>query len=192
MNPKLRKIILPTGTLLLLLSLLGLYLYLFTQNSVNWSAYIAMLLFYTLIFAVGAYASTLHTSDGAKSMMLAGRSMPLYLAIFTMSATWIGGGFINGTAEYTASSGLIWVQAPWGYALSLVVGGLFFAGKMRRFRFRTMLDPLEQRFGKKLTGLFFLAPLTGEIFWTAAILTALGTTFGAVMCLDTNAAIIIS
>ena len=37
-------------------------------------------------------------------------------------ATWVGGGYINGTSEYTFTSGLIWVQAPWGYALSLTVG----------------------------------------------------------------------
>ncbi|MEO0626955.1 MAG: sodium:solute symporter, partial [Bacteroidota bacterium] len=57
----------------------------------------------------------------AEGLMLAGRNLPLVLAIFTMSATWVGGGFVNGTAESVAASGLVWVQAPWGYALSLVV-----------------------------------------------------------------------
>jgi len=47
-----------------------------------------------------------------------------------MTATWVGGGYINGTSEmvYSAKrgdgSGLIWVQAPVGFALSLVVGKL--------------------------------------------------------------------
>ena len=45
-----------------------------------------------------------------------------------MTATWVGGGYINGTAEmvYAAKrqdgSGLVWVQAPVGFAISLVVG----------------------------------------------------------------------
>jgi hypothetical protein len=39
-----------------------------------------------------------------------------------VSATWVGGGYINGTAEAIYTSGLIWCQAPFGYALSLVFG----------------------------------------------------------------------
>lgn len=39
-------------------------------------------------------------------------------------ATWVGGGFINGTAEYVYTLGLVWCQAPLGYAVSLVLGKL--------------------------------------------------------------------
>lgn len=39
-----------------------------------------------------------------------------------VSATWVGGGYINGTAEVIYTSGLVWCQAPFGYALSLVFG----------------------------------------------------------------------
>ena len=178
--------------LFLFLLLIGGYLYYFTESDVNWPAYWVMLVFYALIFFAGAYAAQLGKGDSLPEMMLAGRSLPLVLAIFTMSATWIGGGYINGTAEYTASQGLVWVQAPWGYAFSLFIGGLFYARRMRRYRFYTMLDPLEMRFGKKAAALFFLPALTGEIFWTGAILTALGTTFGTVFGLETTPAIIIS
>lgn len=46
------------------------------------------------------------------------------LFFFLFSATWVGGGYINGTAEYVylPNYGLAWAQAPFGYALSLVVG----------------------------------------------------------------------
>ena len=39
-------------------------------------------------------------------------------------ATWVGGGYIIGTAEmmYSASGGLVWCQAPFGYAFSLIFG----------------------------------------------------------------------
>ena len=45
---------------------------------------------------------------------------------FLITATWVGGGYINGTAEYvfTDGYGLLWTQAPWGYAISLVLGKL--------------------------------------------------------------------
>lgn len=37
-------------------------------------------------------------------------------------ATWVGGGYINGTAEMVLTSGVLWCQAPFGYSLSLVFG----------------------------------------------------------------------
>lgn len=158
----------------------------------NWLGIASIFFFYMLIFLVGYWASKKSQSTDSEDFLLAGRRLPLWIAMFTMAATWIGGGYINGTAEAAASSGLVWVQAPWGYGLSLIIGGLFFARKMRRYQFRTMLDPLSQRFGTKATGLFFLPALFGEIFWVAAILTALGTTFSVIIGLDVHTSIIIS
>ncbi len=54
--------------------------------------------------------------------MLAGRNIGMFVGIFTMTATWVGGGYINGTAEIVYKYGLIWCQAPVGYALSLMLG----------------------------------------------------------------------
>ncbi|MEL6922922.1 MAG: sodium:solute symporter family protein [Bacteroidota bacterium] len=184
---------LPTFLLMLFMALIGGYLFLFTDADVMWSGFLAMMVFYGLIFYIGSVVAKRRSSTaGTDEVMLAGRSIPLFVAIFTMSATWVGGGYINGTAEYTAVSGLVWVQAPWGYALSLVIGGLFFARKMRRHRFKTMLDPLAQRFGERMAAVFFLPALCGEVFWTAAILTALGTTFGTVLGLEMDLAIVLS
>ncbi len=75
--------------------------------------------------------------------MLAGRNIGMFVGIFTMTATWVGGGYINGTAEIVFNDGLIWCQAPFGYALSLMLGGIFFANKMRTKGYVTMLDPLQ-------------------------------------------------
>ncbi|MEK1829674.1 hypothetical protein AAAC51_12875 [Priestia megaterium] len=58
-------------------------------------------------------------------MLVAGRSMPLWISMFTMTATWVGGGYIAGTAETVYSSGLTWTQAPWCYSISLILGGIF-------------------------------------------------------------------
>ena len=47
-----------------------------------------------------------------------------FVVIIVSIATWVGGGYINGTAEvvYDKDQGLVWAQAPWGYAISLVIG----------------------------------------------------------------------
>jgi high affinity choline transporter 7 len=89
-------------------------------------------------------------------------------------ATWVGGGYISGTAEEIYGKGLIWCQAPFGYALSLVFGGLLFANKMREQGYVTMLDPFQDAFGERMGGMLFIPALCGEVFWSAATLAALG------------------
>ena len=53
-------------------------------------------------------------------------------------------------------------------------GGLFFAKKMRRAGYVTMLDPFHERYGRVMASLMYLPPLMGDVFWSAAILSALG------------------
>jgi len=163
-----------------------------TQETLYWPGYLAMIFFYAVIFYIGVYASNYRRSNNPDEIILAGRRIPLFIAVFTMSATWVGGGYINGSAEFAMSDGLAWVQAPWGYSMSLILGGIFFAKKMRRYEFTTLIDPLRQRFGKKMGAVLTLPAVTAEIFWTAAILTALGTTFGTVLGLDFTTSIILS
>ncbi|KAJ6667460.1 hypothetical protein lerEdw1_016581 [Lerista edwardsae] len=109
-------------------------------------------------------------------------------------STWVGGGYINGTAEavYLPGHGLAWAQAPIGYALSLVVGGLFFAKPMRSKGYVTMLDPFQQIYGKRMGGLIFIPALMGEMFWAAAIFSALGATISVIIDINMNISVIIS
>ncbi|MEY4926828.1 MAG: hypothetical protein RI894_1264, partial [Bacteroidota bacterium] len=190
-SQKVLKSLQPTAIMLALMGVLGVFLYL-TNQPVYWWSYAALSLFYSIVFFLGAYAEHFKNETTNEEVLVAGRNVPLWVGIFTMAATWIDGSYINGTAEATASSGLIGVQAPWGYALSLVFGGLIFARPMRRGGYKTMLDPIEHKFGKTVASLSFLPALSGEIFWTAAVLTALGTTFSTVIGLDFTWAIIIS
>jgi len=151
--------------------------------------------FYTLVLAVGLRAArTERKEDSTGNLLLAGRKMPLWVGIFTMTATWVGGGYINGTAEavYSRSQGLVWAQAPWGYALSLVLGGWFFAKPMRRAGYTTLLDPFAARYDRRVAAVLFFPALLGEVFWSAAILLALGTTFAAVFDLPFELSIIVS
>jgi high affinity choline transporter 7 len=188
------KELLPTILMLLMLGSAGGYVYLFGDaGRVFWSGFFAMLVFYALIFFMGSYVATRQKNKAQGSdTMLAGRAIPLWISVFTMCATWLGGGYINGSAEATYKSGLMWLQAPWGYALSLILGGIFFARIMRKYKFRTMLDPLEQKFGKRTTAVLFIPALVGELFWTAAILSALGSTFSIVIGLDPYVSVILS
>ena len=145
---------------------------------INYSGIASVIVFYLLILGVGMWAAKKKVGgddiDQEEEVMLAGRNIGMFVGIFTMTATWVGGGYINGTAEIVFSSGLIWCQAPVGYALSLMLGGIFFAHRMRKEGYVTMLDPLQDCFGGRMGGLLFIPALCGEVFWSAGILAALG------------------
>ena len=158
----------------------------------QWGGLIAMSIFYAATYWLGVWASARAEDGSFRDMVLAGRRLGLGVGIFTMTATWVDGGYVNGTAEQTYANGLFAVQAPWGYALSLLIGGLWFAPVMRRHGFTTLLDPFDRRFGKKAAAVLYLPALTGEVVWTAAILTALGTTFGIILDLDSSWSIVLS
>ncbi|XP_066251445.1 high-affinity choline transporter 1 [Euwallacea similis] len=161
---------------------------------INIAGVISIVIFYVLILAVGVWAGRKKEegNDSEEEVMLAGRNIGLFVGIFTMTATWVGGGYINGTAEAVYTSGLIWCQAPFGYALSLVFGGIFFANKMRQQGYITMLDPLQDCFGERMGGLLFLPALCGEVFWAAGILAALGATLSVIIDMDHRTSVIFS
>ncbi|XP_070392239.1 high-affinity choline transporter 1-like [Dermacentor albipictus] len=152
--------------------------------AINVPGLVAIVFFYLVILVVGIWAgrkgggpekdSQNVTIGDQSNIMLAGRNIGLFVGVFTMTATWVGGGYINGTAEIIYVSGLAWCQAPFGYAISLAIGGNLFAVKMRKAGYKTMLDPFQKHFGTRMGGLLFLPALCGEVFWSAAILAALG------------------
>ncbi len=168
------------------------------MTDVFWPGIAAMVILYLVVFGVGVWASrssSAPTDDEGSlaELMLAGRSLPLWVGLLTMTATWVGGGYINGTAEQTFTSGLLWgAQAGIGYALSLLLGGIFFARVMRRHGFTTLIDPLEARYGGVTAAVLMVPAVLAELFWSAAILVALGSTFGTVIGVPLQPAIAMS
>ena len=55
-----------------------------------------------------------------------------------------------------------------------------------------MLDPFQEKYGLRMGGLLYIPALLGEIFWSAAILSALGATVSVVINLDRFTSIIVS
>jgi len=134
------------------------------------------------------------TALDSTDLFLAGRSLPLWMAIFTMTATWVGGGYLAGTAEavFDIERGQGWAQAGWGYALSLVFGGIIYAKKMREMNYTTMLDPFEQKYGWNQTVFLYLFALMGEILWTGAAMAAMGAAFSTILGISMSTSIIIT
>ncbi|XP_077534312.1 high-affinity choline transporter 1-like [Haemaphysalis longicornis] len=118
--------------------------------------------------------------------------LSLLLAICSMTAAWVGGGYLNGTAEAVYMRGLLYCHAPIGYAISLVIGGIFFAEKMRTANAVTMLDPFQAQYGRWMGLLLCLPAVCGELLWTAAMFSALGYTADVIMGIDASLFIIVA
>ncbi|XP_074006285.1 high affinity choline transporter 1-like [Numenius arquata] len=167
--------------------------------ALNIPGLISLSVFFTLTLATGIWASWKSKKDQqnrhpTEMAMVGGRNINVFIGLFTATATWVGGAYINGTAEivYLPSKGLLWVQAPVGFALSLVIGGFFFVNPMRSKNYVTVMDPLQEAYGNVMGSLLFIPPLLGEVFWFAAILASLGATMRVILDIGGSLAIIIS
>src|SRR6266550_5233354 len=137
---------------------------------------------YGAFMTVGWFASRRVREGTAADLIVAGRTMPLIIAALTMTATWVDGGYLLGTTEGVYKSSIqLGIQGGLCFGISLIVGGIFFAGIMRRFEFTTLIDPFEARYGKTWAAVLALPALAGELFWSAELLVALGSTFGALL-----------
>src|SRR5712691_1210317 len=148
---------------------------------------------YGAFMVVGWRASRKVREGTAADLIVAGRRMPLWIAALTMTATWVDGGYLLGTTEGTyKSSTQLGIQGGLCFGISLILGGVVFAGIMRRFGFTTLIDPFEARFGKRWAAVLFLPALAGELFWSAELLVAIGSTFGVVLGMPLTTAILLS
>ena len=128
---------------------------------------------FAMFLAIGAWAGRkVHHSPS--ELLLAGRGMPLWIAVLTTTATWVDGGYLLGTVEKTQSGLAAGFQGGVCFGISLILGGIFFAGPMRRLEFTTLIDPFESRFGRGWAAVLFLPAMCGELFWSAELLVAIG------------------
>jgi len=63
---------------------------------------------------------------------------------------------------------------------------------MRNREYVTMIDPFQERYGEKVGSIMYFPALMGEVFWSAAILSALGATVSVVIGLGKQLSVIIS
>ena len=63
---------------------------------------------------------------------------------------------------------------------------------MREREYITLIDPFQEKYGPRMGGLLYIPALMGEIFWSGAILSALGATVSVVLGLDRLTSVIAS
>ncbi|XP_051275493.1 high-affinity choline transporter 1-like [Dicentrarchus labrax] len=161
--------------------------------SLNVPGLVVMVFFYLLVLGTGIWASMkskqVHKSsqaDQTEVTLLGNRGISLVVGVFTMTATFVGGGFIVGLTEavYTPTMGLTWAVMPMTAALSFIVGGLFFAKTMRDQKYVTMMDPFQIKYGNVISGVLSVVLLTSDIIWVTGTLIGLGATMSVILDLS--------
>uniref|UniRef100_H3CU00 Solute carrier family 5 member 7 n=2 Tax=Tetraodon nigroviridis TaxID=99883 RepID=H3CU00_TETNG len=148
-----------------------------------------VVLFYVLILGIGLFVAwknkkaTNSTGIGQEALLLGNRKIDWLVGIFTMTATWVGGGLLMIVTEmvYDPKMGLIWALMPVQYSVSLIIGGLFFARPMREKRYITMMDPFQSTYGSVLSAFLVFPALVMDVLWVASTLYSLGATLSVIL-----------
>ena len=135
-----------------------------------------ILAYLLLTLVIGFWAGRyIHSSA---DFTLAGRQLPAFVVGVTLFATWFGPELIMGVpgefAQYGVKSLIVDLG---GNSISLLIVGLFFAGRMYRLRIVTTNDFFRLRFGTRLEGVTALVNVLGYFPWIAAQFLALAILF---------------
>jgi solute:Na+ symporter, SSS family len=112
---------------------------------------------------------------GAKDFLVAGRSLPLYMNVATVFATWFGAETVLSVSATFAKDGLNGIPGdPFGASVCLVIAALLFAKLFYRMNLLTIGDFYKQRYGKSVEVLTSVSIVLSYLGWTSAQMTALG------------------
>jgi SSS family transporter len=129
-----------------------------------------------VMLVIGIWASK--RSGSTENFIVAGRRMPLWIVSATLVATWFGGGTIMGAGGAAYDDGMVGVIAdPFGASMVFFVVGFFFVRIFRRLRLLTVVDFLENRYGKTAGMIAALGLMCSNVGWTGAMLVAFGLIF---------------
>ncbi|RJF97681.1 sodium:solute symporter family protein [Noviherbaspirillum saxi] len=135
-----------------------------------------VILYLVASIAIGLYAAT--RVKNASDYAVAGRSLPLYVVIATVFATWFGSETVLGIPAKFLEDGLGGVvEDPFGSSMCLILVGLFFARKLYRMNLLTIGDYYRQRYSRTVEVIVSLCIVISYLGWVSAQITALGLVF---------------
>lgn len=143
-----------------------------------------MLLWFVILYLVvsvgiGLLAAT--RVHNAKDYAVAGRSLPFYIVMGTVFATWFGAESVFGISSTFLKDGLSGVVAdPFGSSLCLVLAGILFSRYLYKLNIITLGDFYRMRFNRPVEVITTLCIVISYLGWVAAQIKALGLLFSTV------------
>ena len=152
----------------------------------------AVLVYLLLQFAVGVWISRRIKNEA--DYLVAGRSLGMLLATFSIFATWFGAETMVGSSGSAYREGLTPASAePFGYGLCLIAGGLIFAVPLWHRKLTTLADLYRQRFSGLVERVAAVILIPSSILWAAAQIRAFGYVLAtSASALEVNSAIAIA
>jgi SSS family transporter len=136
----------------------------------------AVLLYLAVTVAIGLYAS--RKVNNSTDFLVAGRSLPLYMNIATVFATWFGAETVLAVSSTFLQDGLGGVVAdPFGASFCLFFVAIFFARRFYRLNLLTIGDFYRKRFNKTVEIGASMAIAISYLGWSSAQMVALGIVF---------------
>lgn len=122
---------------------------------------------------IGLYAARFVKSSA--DYVVAGRSLPVYITIATVFATWFGSETVLGIPATFIEEGMAGIVAdPFGSAMCLILVGLLFAVPLYRMKLLTLGDFYKLRYGRTVEVLVSLFICISYLGWVSAQIVALG------------------
>ena len=138
-----------------------------------------VIVYMTISVGIGVYAAM--RVRNSVDYILAGRSLPIYVTIATVFATWFGSEAVLGMPATFMEEGLAGIVAdPFGAGMCLIFVGVFFAARLYRMKLLTIGDYYRQRYGRTVETLVSIAICISYLGWVAAQIVALGLTISLI------------
>jgi SSS family solute:Na+ symporter len=129
--------------------------------------------YFLVTIGIGLWAA--QRVKSSRDYLIAGRSLPLYMNMATVFATWFGAETVLSVSATFAKDGLGGIVAdPFGSSFCLFFVALFFARAFYRMDLLTIGDFYHKRYSKPIEVVTSLAITASYLGWTSAQLTALG------------------
>jgi solute:Na+ symporter, SSS family len=142
-------------------------------QSANWILGILAVFVLVILYLGVRYSSKIEEGD---DLVLAGRGLTMPFLIPSILSTWICAGAIMGAAgeAYLGGfQGVLW--DPFGPVLMFILVGLFFATRLRKGGFTTVVDFMNSRFGDRMGAMYMIIQILSAVGWLGGQLVALGT-----------------
>lgn len=141
-------------------------------QSANWILTILGLFILFVLYMGFRYAGRIGESD---DLALAGRGLSLPFLVPSICATWICAGAMMGAAGEAYVGGLqAVIFDPFAPVLMMFIIGFFFAKRLRKSGYTTVVDFMNERYGTKMGMLYLIIQMLAAIGWLGGQLVALG------------------
>jgi len=128
-----------------------------------------------MLITIGIGLAAARRVHNAKDYLVAGRSLPLYMNVATVFATWFGAETVLAVSATFAMDGLSGIPGdPFGATAALMLAALMFARLFYRLNLLTIGDFYKKRYGRGVEVLTSLAIALSYLGWSSAQMTALG------------------